>query len=121
MTRASTSLQFRERASLARRFCVLFAAALLLIANCAVQAHVHGVALRFAPLGQSVSAPVLPADQETACPLCQAMATSGSFLLPVAQVVVLAGESGPATQVWTLPLLHARPFMGWYSRGPPRH
>ncbi len=120
MTLASTSLQFRERASPVRRFCALFVAAMLLIANCAVQAHVHGVALNFAPLQHAVSAPILPADQETACPLCQAMATSGSFLLPVAQVIVFAGESGPATQVWTLLLLRARPFMGWYSRGPPR-
>ncbi|HEY0266464.1 MAG TPA: hypothetical protein VGC16_06910 [Rhizomicrobium sp.] len=122
MTLASTSLETDGWALMARRFRALLAAAVLLVANCAVQAHIHG-----APLNQAVSHAVslssphgAPADQEDACPLCQAAAISGAFLLPALLAITTPGAFAWRTQAPVSHLPSGIPAVGWTARGPPR-
>lgn len=92
-----------------------------------VQTHIHAPHFETGALGQ-VQHPSPPykdnssKDNPDNCPICQAFATSGSFVTPALIILALAlsfTDAAPvASQRIAAPTLLAR---NWQSRAPPQH
>ncbi len=105
------------------RLLALVTAAFFLIANVAVQSHVHGTAR--GPAWQAVaslSPQKAPADDPDSdhCALCQQAALGGFVLAVTAPLFLL-----PLPKVWRLAAFHAvfgvpAIPLGWTGRAPPR-
>jgi hypothetical protein len=97
--------------------------AIVVVANFAVQTHVHGNHI-VGPIAASTRAfsnpgPTNPADDVEHCPLCQEFLSGGNFLVPIAVVIAVPVLTGEVA----LPLI-ARVFghfhsHNWQGRGPP--
>jgi Protein of unknown function (DUF2946) len=121
MTLALTSQKLEGRPSGTRRLCAFLVAAILLIANYSQQTHIHGAAVDMTFVHVAVSSSHgSPANEEATCPLCQAAATSGMFLLPALQTLAIPGEFTLRAQAFASRLLIGIPTIGWTARGPPR-
>lgn len=107
----------------ARLWLTLFAVIAFAFQSYSVQTHIHKSLIAGAPFAQGgKSAPshekVPPLDQT--CPLCQAVAHAGVFVMPAA-VAALAPTIGFQSILRAIetPIAYAPFHQGWQSRAPP--